>query len=130
LTILSESGKLVLIDLGDTIINQEGELWMDHKNPVSGIGDGVLFWDILKPAICAGCRLWQGICIRESVKFGENLEHIINFAGLRIISMYQRCWHSRISCEKPIQEHLKHPFLDPSCQIIYVLYNALKSHLI
>ncbi len=24
---------------------------MDHKDPVSGIGDGVLFWDILKPAI-------------------------------------------------------------------------------
>jgi hypothetical protein len=52
LTILSESGKLVLIDPGDTIINQEGELWMDHKNPVSGIGDGVFIWDIqMKPEI-------------------------------------------------------------------------------
>ena len=30
---------------------------------------------------------WQ-IYRRESVKFGSNLEHIINFTGLRIISIY------------------------------------------
>jgi hypothetical protein len=29
---------------------------MDHKNPVSGIGDGVFFLDIqVKHAVCAGC---------------------------------------------------------------------------
>ena len=30
---------------------------MDHKNPVSGTGDGVLYFDILmKPAKCTGCK--------------------------------------------------------------------------
>jgi hypothetical protein len=39
----------------------------------------------MKPAICAGCRLWQEINLQDLVKFGIDLEHIINFAGLRII---------------------------------------------
>ena len=34
------------------------------------------------------CIEWQEIIRRESVKFGADLEHIINFAGLRIISIY------------------------------------------
>ena len=33
--------------------------------------------------IITNSRYWQEIVRRESVKFGANLEHIINFAGLR-----------------------------------------------
>jgi hypothetical protein len=33
---------------------------MDHKNPVSGIGDGVFILDIhMKPAKGTDCRYWQ-----------------------------------------------------------------------
>ena len=33
---------------------------MDHKNPVSDIGDGVLYLDIMKKhANCPDCRFWQ-----------------------------------------------------------------------
>jgi hypothetical protein len=35
---------------------------MDHKNPVSGSGGGVLYLDILKKhAICLDYRFWQEI---------------------------------------------------------------------
>ncbi len=33
-------------------------------------------------------RYWQEIYRRESVKFGANLEHIINFTEVQIISIY------------------------------------------
>jgi len=33
---------------------------MNHKNPVSGTGDGVLYLDIMKKhANCFDCRFWQ-----------------------------------------------------------------------
>jgi hypothetical protein len=51
---------------------------MDHKNPVSDTGDGVLYLDIMKKhAICFDYRFWQVIVRRETVKFGVELEHII-----------------------------------------------------
>jgi hypothetical protein len=38
---------------------------MDHKNPVSGSGDGVLYLDIMKkPAKCTGCKYWQDTLTR------------------------------------------------------------------
>ena len=61
---------------------------MDHKNPVSDIGDGVLYLDIMKKhANCPGCRFWQEIYCGESVKFEVNLEHIINFAEVWILNL-------------------------------------------
>jgi hypothetical protein len=37
-------------------------VWMDHKNPVSGSGDGVFISDSdiqMKPTKCSDCGLWQ-----------------------------------------------------------------------
>jgi hypothetical protein len=39
-----ESEKLTLIDPEDNPLIKRESIWMDHKNPVSGIGGGVLFW--------------------------------------------------------------------------------------
>ena len=59
---------------------------MDNKNPVSGSGDGVFVLDIhLKPAKRSGCKYWQEIVRRESIKLGTILEHIINFAEVQRI---------------------------------------------
>jgi hypothetical protein len=33
-----------LIDPGDKPLIKRESIWMDHKNPVSGSGDGVLFF--------------------------------------------------------------------------------------
>ena len=56
---------------------------MNHKNPVSGTGDGVLYLDIMKKyANCPDCRFWQEIVRRESDKLGADFEYILNFAGV------------------------------------------------
>jgi hypothetical protein len=47
-------------------------------------GDIFLLSEIITDSI-----YWQEIVRWHSVKFEANLEHIINFAGLRIISIYQ-----------------------------------------
>jgi hypothetical protein len=38
--------------------------------------------------IISDFRFWQVICNRNSVKFGADFEHILNFAGVYIISIY------------------------------------------
>jgi hypothetical protein len=44
---------------------------MDHKNPVSGSGDGVLYLDIMKkPAKCTGCKYWQ--------EYQKNVKHFFS----------------------------------------------------
>jgi len=43
----------------------------------------------LKSNIFSELRYWQEIFRRESVKFGADLEHIINSAGVKIISLYR-----------------------------------------
>ena len=61
---------------------------MDHKTLFPISGDGVLHLGYpMKPAKVTDYRLWQEINRQDFVKFGVDLEHIINFAGFRIISI-------------------------------------------
>jgi len=42
----------------------------------------------MKPAIRLDSRYWQEINRQDSVKFGVDLEHIINLVEVKRISMY------------------------------------------
>ena len=63
---------------------------MDHNTLFPVLEMGFSFWDILmKPAICFDCRFWQEINRQKLVKFGVDLEHIINLAKVRILNKSQ-----------------------------------------
>ena len=58
------------------------------SDPVSDNGGGVLFSDILlKSVICVGCSSWQKLVRLVSANFVANLEHIINLAEVKRISI-------------------------------------------
>jgi hypothetical protein len=56
-----------------TTIKRES-IWMDHKNPVSDTGDGVLYLDIMKKhAICFDYRFGKVHEGSISIKFYDDL---------------------------------------------------------
>jgi len=54
---------------------------------------------------------WQEIVRRESVRFRADLEHIINFAGFRIISIYVNLEHSGLTVRLNAMVFAKDKFL-------------------
>ena len=98
-------------------------------------------WLNLRICILAKLWYWQEICRREAAKFGANLEHIFNFAGLRIISIYRRWWYkgspvikssqsiwNTISLTHPAKSymysitHLNHIWFDTEFQYLHLIW--------